>query len=465
MNIPKVQFTDNKNVYNYSSSKAMTNVRPLPIGFLPSVKSQLSCDTFIKAKSPESVTFNGAFISPINKFSEKFTKNFFRKLASEHLPCAYTRVIMVPRTDYDELRELGILTKRGIHAIKYLRKYEESMLPIEKTIFSMLESEAKKHPNLKLQELLKLKYQTAEKILINQQSKVLNKINLMARDLPKEDYKQMRTVINEFYDKIFAKDPLPEERFRRQNFINALKATKIKNQEIKNKILTVADTLPSSTSSVNSFIIKYSQPYKIKYVNGKIIKETRDSEELGLRLIHPTLASDEHIYPQKLYKEEELARINGEKWAKDLSDYRVTILTTESINSAKSDILIDDLIKTSSHDIVGNIQYHINALIHVDDVWMKKGHYQDAALLADYITTLRDEFLLRSKIINIDLGNFEKKIPQIKSLAQSQDEKIGLTKLRKKMKRAENKHTNYISENERKLENRKVQKHISRFSN
>ena len=81
-------------------------------------------------------------------------------------------------------------------------------------------------------------------------------------------------------------------------------------------MLKIAKTLPTSSSSVNAFIVKYSQPYKIKYVDGELIKTVRDSEELGLRLISPALATDEHIHAHKLYRKEEQELLKIIKMAK-----------------------------------------------------------------------------------------------------------------------------------------------------
>lgn len=59
------------------------------------------------------------------------------------------------------------------------------MFDIEKNVLTILETLSKKHPEFTLQELLQLKYPQAEKVLIKQQSNVLNKINMIIRKLPK----------------------------------------------------------------------------------------------------------------------------------------------------------------------------------------------------------------------------------------------------------------------------------------
>ena len=114
------------------------------------------------------------------------------------------------------------------------------MVGVEKEIFSYLESESKKHPYLKLQELLQLRYASAEKTLIRQQSLVLNKINLVGRKLQRNEYLELRKLINSSFDKIFEPNPQPEDRFRKKDFQIQLENLDIKDQKLKTKLLKIA---------------------------------------------------------------------------------------------------------------------------------------------------------------------------------------------------------------------------------
>lgn len=425
-------------------------------------KAQLSLDTFKKSEPRRNVSFLGGFTYISKAIQSEFPASFFRKLAAEHLPCAYTGIEMISKSDYDELIKMEVLKKRSPVAVKFLKNFRKSMFEPEKTIFSLLEAESKKHPDLKLQELLQLKYPAAEKTLIQQQSNILNKINLIIRDLPKQEYEQVRTLIQTSFNKIFAKDPLPEDRFRRKDFLYKLKTTTIANKNIKQKIIQIAEKLPNSETSINAFIVKYSQPYKIKYENGDLIRIPRDSEELGLRLLHPSLATDEHIYPEMLYNLEEKARIRGDKEAKKLSRSRVTILTTERINGIKSNMLLDDLIKKSKYNIKQNIQNHINSLSNLSEVWLKKGRIEDAYKLTKYIEVLKEEFERRSSIITIDTQDLDRFLPKINDAYNNYHRKIGIKKPRT---HSDNSHREkYTTSNGKIMENRKVQRHSSRFS-
>ncbi len=434
------------------------------------VLNNTSCDCFIKESgkvySPRNVQFLGSIANISNEFQQKFPRTFFKKLLREGVPDAYSDITLIPLEDIDNLKKLGILNKKGSIAISHLKEYKEDMFKIEKEIFSILETLSKKNPNLTLQELIQLKFPQAELSLINQQTKILNKINIIIRKLPKSEYQETRKLIQTSFDKILEPNPTPEERFRRKDFLLALKAIEIKNSKVKNRIIKIAESLPQSSNNINAFIVKYSQPYKIRYntKTGEYIRITRDSQELGLRLIEPSVGTDEHIYPQTRIDKEIKKWLEEDNNDNSTIPLKVTILTSKYMNNLKTDILLDDFIILEHPTLPSKIQNHVNRLIDIAEKWTKQGKLQDASTLCDYIKILQNEIHKRSNIVKIDLGNFEEKIPKIKERANLSLEKKQVKKRIKKQGHADNTHKETYTDNGGyAIENRKVQKHSSRF--
>lgn len=384
-----------------------------------------------KAQTLDSVTFQGHLAKAERIFENKFNKIFFRKIANEHLPCAYTGIEMISQKQFDELIQTKVLSGNSADVIKELKKFEKSLFPVENGIFNILKSLSEKYPEKNLQELLKLKYPIAEKKLIQQQANTLNRINMVIRDLPKEEFLKIREIVQESFDKIFAPNPNPQDRFKRKALLYKLKTQNLTNKKIQKRIIKLAEKLPNSETSVNSFIVKYSEPYRIRYENKNPKRIPQTSEEIALRLLRPSLATEEHIYPQAMYRAEELAARNGDETAKNLSKLRVTILTSNYINEIKKDFLFDDFAPKVKYNINENIQKHINKLIKIDKDWLNHGKIEDAALLTDYIMTLKEEFQRRSKIINIDIKDFEEKLPEIKDKIAKHIEKMENKKSKK----------------------------------
>lgn len=428
MNICSVQFGYNCGSTNFKQSK--TNLLQSVLRLNSTMERQPVTDIF-KAQTLDSVTFQGHLAKAERIFENKFNKIFFRKIANEHLPCAYTGIEMISQKQFDELIQTKVLTGNSADVIKELKKFEKSLFPVENGIFNILKSLSEKYPEKNLQELLKLKYPIAEKKLIQQQANTLNRINMVIRDLPKEEFLKIREIVQESFDKIFAPNPNPQDRFKRKALLYKLKTQNLTNKKIQKQIIKLAEKLPNSETSVNSFIVKYSEPYRIRYENKNPKKIPQTSEEIALRLLRPSLATEEHIYPQAMYRAEELAARNGDETAKNLSKLRVTILTSNYINEIKKDFLFDDFAPKVKYNINENIQKHINKLIKIDKDWLNHGKIEDAALLTDYIMTLKEEFQRRSKIINIDIKDFEEKLPEIKDKIAKHIEKMENKKSKK----------------------------------
>lgn len=428
MNICSVQFGYNCGSTNFKQSK--TNLLQSVLRLNSTMERQPVTDIF-KAQTLDSVTFQGHLAKAERIFENKFNKIFFRKIANEHLPCAYTGIEMISQKQFDELIQTKVLSGNSADVIKELKKFEKSLFPVENGIFNILKSLSEKYPEKNLQELLKLKYPIAEKKLIQQQANTLNRINMIIRDLPKEEFLKIREIVQESFDKIFAPNPNPQDRFKRKALLYKLKTQNLTNKKIQKQIIKLAEKLPNSETSVNSFIVKYSEPYRIRYENKNPKRIPQTSEEIALRLLRPSLATEEHIYPQAMYRAEELAARNGDETAKNLSKLRVTILTSNYINEIKKDFLFDDFAPKVKYNINENIQKHINKLIKIDKDWLNHGKIEDAALLTDYIMTLKEEFQRRSKIINIDIKDFEEKLPEIKDKIAKHIEKMENKKSKK----------------------------------
>ncbi|MEI3270197.1 MAG: hypothetical protein V8S20_02450 [Candidatus Gastranaerophilaceae bacterium] len=428
MNICSVQFGYNCGSTNFKQTK--TNLLQSVLHPNSTMERQPVTDIF-KAQTLDSVTFQGHLAKAERIFENKFNKIFFRKIANEHLPCAYTGIEMISQKQFDELIQTKVLSGNSADVIKELKKFEKSLFPVENGIFNILKSLSEKYPEKNLQELLKLKYPIAEKKLIQQQANTLNQINMVIRDLPKEEFLKIREIVQESFDKIFAPNPNPQDRFKRKALLYKLKTQNLTNKKIQKRIIKLAEKLPNSETSVNSFIVKYSEPYRIRYENKNPKRIPQTSEEIALRLLRPSLATEEHIYPQAMYRAEELAARNGDETAKNLSKLRVTILTSNYINEIKKDFLFDDFAPKVKYNINENIQKHINKLIKIDKDWLNHGKIEDAALLTDYIMTLKEEFQRRSKIINIDIKDFEEKLPEIKDKIAKHIEKMENKKSKK----------------------------------
>ena len=470
MRITGVNFKENTNNTNKVNLNQINPINAFALHFKNIQLNSLDKDIFVKqTPSTDNIAFTGEVKFTTNEFKKKFNKTFFKKLMREDIPDAYTGKSMISQEEIDTLKSLGVFKKKSSIAMKYLKEYEDCMYPIEKEIYYILKNLAKKHPDMNLQELLQMKHKRAEEILIQQQTKILDKINMMIRVLPRGEYLQARKFINGAFDKILDPNPTPETRFSRKVFLHGLDDLKISDPKTKEKIMAVASKLPQSSNSINAFIVKYSHATKIIDKNpfGKqeIVVIPRSPEEIALRLLDPSVQSDEHIWPQAEFRKLEEQIQKGEIKREDANTLRVSILTSKHINNLKSDTLIDDFItEVPEYDIPKNIQTHMDKLIEVMDKWARAGKYEDAALLGEYIKVLENEFILRSNTIRVNVGDLDPRIAELQQKAEEALQK----RIEKKQRRAANASNNHGEVNYDKhgntLENRKILMHTPKFN-
>lgn len=470
MRITGVNFKENTNNTNKVNLNQINPINAFALHFKNIQLNSLDKDIFVKqTPSTDNISFTGEVKFTTNEFKKKFNKTFFKKLMREDIPDAYTGKSMIAQEEIDTLKSLGVFKKKSSIAMKYLKEYEDCMYPIEKEIYYILKNLAKKHPDMNLQELLQMKHKRAEEILIQQQTKILDKINMMIRVLPRGEYLQARKFINGAFDKILDPNPTPETRFSRKVFLHGLDDLKISDPKTKEKIMAVASKLPQSSNSINAFIVKYSHTTKIIDKNpfGKqeIVVIPRSPEEIALRLLDPSVQSDEHIWPQAEFRKLEEQIQKGEIKREDANTLRVSILTSKHINNLKSDTLIDDFItEVPEYDIPKNIQTHMDKLIEVMDKWARAGKYEDAALLGEYIKVLENEFILRSNTIRVNVGDLDSRIAELQQKAEEALQK----RIEKKQRRAANASNNHGEVNYDKhgntLENRKILMHTPKFN-
>lgn len=470
MRITGVNFKENTNNTNKVNLNQINPINAFALHLKNIQLNSLDKDIFVKqTPSTDNIAFTGEVKFTTNEFKKKFNKTFFKKLMREDIPDAYTGKSMIAQEEIDTLKSLGVFKKKSSIAMKYLKEYEDCMYPIEKEIYYILKNLAKKHPDMNLQELLQMKHKRAEEILIQQQTKILDKINMMIRVLPRGEYLQARKFINGAFDKILDPNPTPETRFSRKVFLHGLDDLKISDPKTKEKIMAVASKLPQSSNSINAFIVKYSHTTKIIDKNpfGKqeIVVIPRSPEEIALRLLDPSVQSDEHIWPQAEFRKLEEQIQKGEIKREDANTLRVSILTSKHINNLKSDTLIDDFItEVPEYDIPKNIQTHMDKLIEVMDKWARAGKYEDAALLGEYIKVLENEFILRSNTIRVNVGDLDSRIAELQQKAEEALQK----RIEKKQRRAANASNNHGEVNYDKhgntLENRKILMHTPKFN-
>jgi len=224
------------------------------------------------------------------------------RLAKYKIPCPVCGHIMLDVDSFNRFESKVLKTTDPGRLIKYIGEYKQYLHPIESKIFSMMKSLHHDYPDMTLLEMLKKKLPKAETAIVHEQSQIFTNIGLMSRDLPDAERIAVQDLINETYARIL--DPQETSRFSRRIFINKLKNIFVpewkrtqKTDEIPAlysldalKIIEEATKLPMAYNNEKAFIVKYAK---------RNYKDANPDQKLALRMLSNSVATIEHIKPQK----------------------------------------------------------------------------------------------------------------------------------------------------------------------
>lgn len=339
------------------------------------------------------------------RFETLFPSTFFRKILKEGVNCAYTNIPLIPKEDYRVLEALETLNVPIHMDLTYLNKYKPNLYSMEQKVLKFLNTESKKHPTKTIAELMIAKCSSAEKSMRVKQVENLNKLIVEARDLPKDDFSSLRFYAMDYVKRLTSQNPqgiiLDPKKLS-----SLVKGMSIKDKKLERTLLKRIEKIPSEKNSLDAYIyerVKLAQGTELSQREKEIL-----SHKISLNILSPSVASDEHFYPQALYKAEE----NSGKHKGD--PFRVSFLTSKYMNEIKRDMKPDEFIEMCKFDVPLNLQEHINRLTEIQTKWRAEHKNKDADKLAQYILTLKLEAEKRSKYVKLDISALEKALGQEK---------------------------------------------------
>lgn len=206
-----------------------------------------------------------------------------RKL--KNITCPY-RGIKIISTDTIKGFEKGLAKcKTASDAVKLLTPYQKNMLPVEKSIYSIFKDFALLNPDDDLQNCLQMIKMNCLMKLKLEELEVLDDVDMLTRKLSPQTAIRVREKTTKCRQIILSN--CKQDCFKRKTFLNSLEEIipKENEREIFNNIKNKALFLPTSESSRNAFVVKYS--------NRKQVEITR-------RLFISSTGSIEHITPASL---------------------------------------------------------------------------------------------------------------------------------------------------------------------
>ena len=203
----------------------------------------------------------------------------------KNITCPY-RGIKIISTDTIKGFEKNLAKcKTAADAVKLLEPYQKNMLPVEKSIYAIFKDFVLLNPNDNLQNcLLMIKMNCLMKLKL-EEMEVLDDVDMLTRKLSPQTAMKVREKTTKCRQIILS--DCKHDCFKRKTFLNSLEEIipKENEREIFNNIKNKALFLPTSESSRNAFVVKYSKRKQI---------------EIARRLFIASTGSIEHVTPQSL---------------------------------------------------------------------------------------------------------------------------------------------------------------------
>ena len=196
------------------------------------------------------------------------------------ITCPYRGIKIIP-SDMIKGFEKNLAKCKNAHdAVKLLSAYKKNMLPVEKSMFAIFKDFALLNPDDNLQNCLEMIKTNALAKLKLEELEVLDDVDLLSRKLSPQTALKLRAKTTKCRQIILSDSK--RDTFKRKTFLVSLEEIipKENEREIFNNIKNKALFLPTSESSRNAFIVKYSKRKQIEIVRRIFIASTGSIEHI-----------------------------------------------------------------------------------------------------------------------------------------------------------------------------------------
>ena len=198
----------------------------------------------------------------------------------KNITCPYRGVKIIPTETIKPFEKGLVKCHTAEDTILLLNNYQDFMLPIEKAMFAIFKDFSLLNPDDNLQNCLQMIKTNCLTKLKLEEMEVLDDVDYLTRKLSPQTALKIRSKTTKCRQIILANSK--HDTFKRKTFLSSLEEI-IPNQnerEIFNDIKNKALFLPTSESSRNAFVVKYSKRQQTEIVRRIFIASTGSIEHI-----------------------------------------------------------------------------------------------------------------------------------------------------------------------------------------
>ena len=201
-----------------------------------------------------------------------------RKL--KNIICPYRGIKIIPTENIKGFEKKLAQCKTALDGVELLSCYQENMLPVEKAMYAIFKDFVQINPEDNLQNcLLMIKMNCLTRLKL-EEMEVLDEVDRLTKRLSPNSALKIRAKTTKCRQIILSSST--HDTFKRKIFLNSLKEIIPKENERENfkNIRNKALFLPTSESSRNAFVVKYSKRSQIEIIRRIFIASTGSIEHV-----------------------------------------------------------------------------------------------------------------------------------------------------------------------------------------
>lgn len=226
-----------------------------------------------------------------------------------NITCPYTGVRMISGSEMSRIEEKLKEDKSIREKLFLLSKYARVMQPVEHYVYDRIINFLDSNPDKGLMDFFSGNYEYHLIKLKLEELKVIDSVDTKSTLLSAQTQMELRKETANCRNQILSSGP--DVFFKRKSFLTSLGSIKARNPyeaRVLSDLMNLALFLPTSGSSKNAFMVKYSR---------------REENEILRRLILGSVATIEHVKPHSLGGVNELSNFmltsnNGNKYRENL---------------------------------------------------------------------------------------------------------------------------------------------------
>jgi len=195
----------------------------------------------------------------------------------KNITCPYRGIKIIPADNLKTFEKGLLKVKTALEAVELLSVYKKHFLKTERELFSIFKAFSLLNPDDNLQNCLQMIKTNCLTKLKLEEFEVLDDVDILSRKLSAQTALKLRSKTTKCRQII-----LNQDSFKRKIFLNSLEEI-IPNEnekEIFSQIKNKALFLPTSESSKNAFIVKYSNRLQTEIVRRLFIASTGSIEHV-----------------------------------------------------------------------------------------------------------------------------------------------------------------------------------------